>query len=65
MVFGDIPIALLTARTPPHPYARDSAAAHCRRIRSSINALREQYFASIARNTASSCMTVLNHSLKK
>jgi hypothetical protein len=62
MVFGDIPITLLTARTPPHPYARDSAAAHCRRMRSSIRTLSDRYFDSIARNTASSCMAALNHS---
>ena len=34
----DIPVASDTAVTPPHPIARASAAAHCRRIRSSITA---------------------------
>lgn len=42
MVFGDIPITPPTARTPPQPYERDSAAAHCLRMRSSINTLSER-----------------------
>jgi hypothetical protein len=37
IVFGHIPVARLTARTPPQPYDLASAAAHCRRIRSSIS----------------------------
>ena len=36
MVFGERPVALLTARTPPHPYACASVAAQHRRMRSSI-----------------------------
>jgi hypothetical protein len=43
MVLGDMRVTVLTARTPPHPKARDSAAAHCRRMRSSINTLNDRY----------------------
>jgi hypothetical protein len=61
MVLGDIPMTPLTALTPPHPYARASAAAHCRRMRSFISTLSDWYFDSIARNTASFCTAGLEH----
>ena len=37
MVLRDIPVALLTALTPPRPKVCASVAAHCRRMRSSIS----------------------------
>jgi hypothetical protein len=55
-VCGDIPVARHTASTPPQPYARASAAAHCRRIRSSIMAVSSRNFAAIRRVLAASCI---------
>ena len=50
-------MAPLTARTPPQPNAYASDAAHCRRMRSSINAASDRYFREICFIVAENCMT--------
>ena len=59
IVLCDIPVAATTAATPPHPTAVASAAAHCRRTRSSITGPSDLNFCRIRLIRAASCMPLL------
>jgi hypothetical protein len=63
MVFGERPVAQLTARPPPHPYACASVAAQHRRMRSSILGASEWYFNSIFSMVVASRTATLKHNL--
>jgi hypothetical protein len=62
IVFDDRPVAQLTARTPPHPYACASVAAQGR-IRSSINGESDRYFDSIFLMAVACCTCTVKHNL--
>lgn len=62
IVFDDRPVAQLTARTPPHPYACAPVAAQGR-IRSSINGESDRYFDSIFSMAVACCTATLKHNL--
>ena len=61
IVGRDMPVARDTRDTPPHPRSRASAAAHCRRRRSSNSMATAMNFRRIRASTCASCMRKSSH----
>src|SRR5262249_34118622 len=59
MVVRDNPVAAATAETPPQPRSAASAAAHCRRVRSSITGPRASNLRRTRSMADASCMPSL------